>query len=55
MELLHDLRQQFIEGLKREWLVVEGDGKFYEILKSLQFEYGEELNWVIPYPGDWHM
>ncbi len=55
MELLHDLRQQFIEGLKHEWLVVEGDGKFYELLKSLQFEYGEELNWVIPYPGDWHM
>ncbi len=55
MELLHDLRKQFIENLNQKWLVVEGDGKFYEILKSLQFEYGEELSWVIPYPGDWHM
>ncbi len=55
MALLHDLHQQFIEELEQKWLVVEGDGKFYEILKSLLFEYGEELSWVIAYPGDWHM
>lgn len=53
-ELLQDLHQQFIEGLNYEWLVVEGDGKLYELLKSLQFEYGEELSWVIPYQGDWY-
>ena len=28
--------------------------KLYEILKSLSFEYGEELSWLIPYPGDFH-
>ena len=55
MELLHKLREEFIVGMHFEHLVVEGDGKLYEILKSLQFEYGEELRWVIPYPGDWHM
>ena len=55
MTLLHDLQQQFIEGLGHKWLVVEGDGKLYEILKSLQLEYGDELSWVIPYPGDWHL
>ena len=55
MELLLDLYQQFIEGLSHKWLVVEGDGKLYDLLNSLQFEYGEELSWVIPYPGDWHM
>lgn len=38
-----------------KWLVLEGDAKLYEIIKSLQFEYGEELSWVIAYPGDWHM
>ena len=34
---------------------MEGDGKIYEILHSLKFEYGEELKWFLPYPGDWHM
>ena len=34
--------------------MVEGDAKLYEILQSLKFEYGNELKWVIPYPGDWH-
>ena len=55
MTLLHDLRHKFIEGLQHEWLVVERDGKLYRILKTLQFEYGEEINWLIPYPEDWHM
>ena len=27
----------------------------YELLQSLKFEYNEELGWLIPYPGDWHM
>ena len=36
-------------------IVLEGDAKLYEVIKSLQFEYGQELSWVIAYPGDWHM
>jgi len=55
MQLLHDLQQRFIVGQSMKWLVLEGDAKLYEVMKSLQFEYGEELSWVIPYPGDWHM
>ena len=55
MQLLHDLQQQFIVGKNMKWLVLEGDAKLYEVVKSLQFEYGEEMSWVIPYPGDWHM
>ena len=31
------------------------DAKLYEILQSLKFEYGKELQWVIPFPGDWHL
>ena len=55
MVLLHSLRSRFIEEKDMRWLVLEGDAKLYEILKSLSFEYGEELNWLIPYPGDFHM
>ena len=35
--------------------VREGDAKLYEILKSLGYEYGEELYWLIPCPGDFHL
>ena len=55
MGLLHSLRTVFIEERKMQWLVLEGDAKLYEILKSLQFEYGEELHWLLPYPGDFHL
>ena len=36
-------------------MVVEGDQKLFDVLQSLKFEYGSELDWVIPIPGDWHM
>ena len=55
MALLHSLRSRFIEQRNMRWLVLEGDAKLYEMLKSLTFEYGEELSWLIPYPGDFHM
>ena len=48
MKLLHDLHREFIVGLHYEYLVIE-------LIKSLQFEYGDALKWVIAYPGDWHM
>ena len=54
MDMLHEL-QEFIVEQKHQWLILEGDGKIYEILQSLKFEYGEELKWVIPFRGDWHM
>lgn len=53
--LLQSLKSTFIEQRGMKWLVLEGDAKLYEILKSLSFEYGEELDWLIPYPGDFHL
>ena len=55
LELLHDLYSKFIKDQTREYLVIEGDQKLYDVLQSLKFEYGKELDWVIPIPGDWHM
>ena len=55
MEMLHNLHEKHIAPHKQQWLVVEGDAKVYEILKSLCCEYDEDLKWLIPYPGDWHM
>ena len=55
MLMLHDLHQKYIVEQNRQWLLVEGDNKVYEILQALKYEYGEELQWVLPYPGDWHL
>lgn len=55
IELLHDLYVKLIKDQTREYLVIEGDQKLYEVLQSLKFEYGKDLNWVIPIPGDCHM
>ena len=55
IQLLHNLYVKLIKDQNREYLVIEGDQKLYEVLQSLKFEYGKDLNWVIPFPGDWHM
>ena len=36
-------------------LLVIGDAKIYELLRKLKDEYGRDLNWLIPFPGDWHI
>ena len=55
VQMLHTLHADYIVEQSKQILIVEGDAKVYEILQSLKFEYGEELQWVIPYPGDWHL
>ena len=39
---------------KIKYLVVVGDGKTYKHLRKLKYEYGSELEWLIPFPGDWY-
>ena len=36
-------------------IVVIGDAKTYELFQKLKDEYGRDLNWLIPFPGDWHI
>ena len=50
-----DLHKRFITGQNREWLVLVGDAKVYDVLQSLKYEYGEDLKWLLVYPGDWHL
>ena len=54
MAMLHKLYTEFIEGQGLQYLVLEGDAKVFDILQCLKHEYGDELSWVLPYPGDWH-
>ena len=49
------LQERLEIGTTSNYLGVVGDGKTYDHLHSLKVEYGEELNWLIPLPGDWHI
>ena len=53
--VLDKLRKQIVEAHQKEWLVVAGDAKLYDVLKTIKYEYGDEFTWLICYPGDWHM
>ena len=55
MSLIDDLHKQYIVENKKQFLIVEGDTKIYEVLKSLKSEYGDDLSWLITYPGDCHL
>ena len=37
------------------WLPVVGDQKVFVNLHKLKRQYGKDLDWLIPMPGDWHM
>ena len=32
-----------------------GDAKTDDILQSLRRQYGSQLKWLLPFPGDWHI
>lgn len=55
LRVLNKLHRIFIveEGIR--WLVVVGDAKTYDILQNLRREYGGQLQWMLPLPGDWHL
>ena len=54
MAILFDLHQRFIERQQKQYFALTADAKLYEVLQSLKHEYGAELIWLIPFPGDWH-
>ncbi len=54
MVVLHNLYQKIVEAHGLHYLAVEGDAKLFDILQSLKHEYGDELKWLVPFPGDWH-
>ncbi|PIK33235.1 hypothetical protein BSL78_29951 [Apostichopus japonicus] len=54
-EVVETLHEQIVSQQRLEYLVVVGDGKTYADLVKLKHEHSVELDWMIPFPGDWHV
>ena len=54
-DVLARLHQEFNIGELRDHLVVTGDAKTYKHLQSLKLDYNQQLSWLIPFPGDFHI
>ena len=49
------LYKEYIASSGAQHLVIAGDAKTYLRLKELKQQYGSELDWLLPFVGDWHV
>ena len=49
------LHKEYIATTGAQYLIVAGDAKTYLRLKDLKQEYGTDLDWLLPFIGDWHV
>ena len=54
-EVISMLHIEFKIGVTMQYLVVGGDPKTYEHMQALKLNYGDELAWLLPFPGDFHI
>ena len=55
LNVINNLYVNYIKEQSKNYLVLEGDAPTFDIIQSIKTEYGSDLNWLIPYPGDWHL
>lgn len=55
LNIIHDLYTEFVVTKLKKHILLEGDQATYERLQSIKREYGNDLAWMIPFPGDWHL
>ena len=55
VNVLGKLYQTFVVQQGQKWLLVVGDAKTYDLIKTIRSEYGDHMKWLIPWPGDWHI
>ena len=53
--IVDNLRELYGVGTHTSWLPVVGDQKVFASLQKLKRQYGEDLDWLIPMLGDWHV
>ena len=52
---LHLLYDSFKVSKDINHLVVAGDGATFKLILDIKQEYGDSMEWLIPYIGDWHL
>ena len=55
IEVVTQLYHKFHICDSRGHLIVAGDAKTYQHLQQIKREYGEQVSWSIPSPGDFHI
>lgn len=55
LKVIGNLYHTFVKQLNQKYVLVVGDAKTYDLLYSICMEYGSHLNWLLPFPGDWHI
>ena len=55
LKVLNFLYNVYEVNISINYLKVIGDAKTFELLRKLKDEYGQDLEWLIPYPRDWHI
>ena len=55
--LLNIVNQLYLELVAKniKCVLLEGDQATYKSLPSIKAEYGNDLKWMVPFPGDWHI
>ena len=53
--VVDDIHKEFIVGKKLRNFVLAGDAKTHDYLVKLKAEEGEDLDWLIPFIGDFHV
>ena len=55
LKFLSFLYNVYEVNISINYLLVIGDAKTFELLSKLKNEYSQDLEWLIPYPRDWHI
>ena len=55
LEALCTLHKELDVSNTMQYLVVAGDYKTYNHIQTVKQTYTKQLQWVIPFPGDFHM
>ncbi len=54
-EVVSKLNKEFQVGISTKHLILAGDQKTFARLWELKHVYGTDLDWLIPFIGDWHL